>query len=197
MTEAFTIVPIVEGQGEMAAVPILLRNIASALAPERFVDIARPIRRPRSSLLKQGELERYVELAIRTHRGHGGVLVLIDADDDCAATLGPELQRRASAARPASPVGVVLAVKEYECWFIAAAASLAGHRGLPVDLEPPEDAEAIRDAKGWLKSRRTDGLSYGPTIDQPALTAIFDMAVARANAPSFDKLWREVERLLS
>ena len=88
----------------------------------------------------------------------------------------------------------MLAKAEYEAWFLAAAASIAGQRGLPEDLMPPADPEGIRGAKGWLKERRTDGLSYGETIDQPALTAVFDLDQARAGAPSFDKLWREVQR---
>ncbi len=196
MTETFTIVPIVEGEGEVSAVPILLRRMAPVIDPNRPISVAKPIRRPRGSLLKENELERYVELAARTHGGRGAVLVLLDADDDCAATLGPQLVARAKGSRPDSRVGVVLAVKEFECWFLAAAESIAGHRGLPADLRPPADPEAVRDAKGWLKHRRTDGLAYGPTVDQPALTAVFDMDAARSAAPSFDKLWREIEHLL-
>lgn len=196
MTEPLVLVPIVEGEGEKAAVPILLRRMVPEIEPGRAVTVSKPIRVARGSLLKEAELERYVDLAARTHGGDGAVLVLIDADDDCVARLGPALQARAEAARPDSPVAVVIAVKEYECWFLAAAASIGGSRGLPEDLAPPDDAEAVRDAKGWIKQHRTDGLSYGPTVDQPALTATFDMQAARSGAPSFDKLWREVARLL-
>jgi hypothetical protein len=91
----------------------------------------------------------------------------------------------------------VLAVKEFEAWFLAAAPSLAGKRGLPDNLEPPADPEQIRDAKGWLQKRRTDRLAYAPTVDQPALAAVVDLAQVRARSSSFDKLWREVERLLA
>lgn len=42
----------------------------------------------------------------------------------------------------------------------------------------------------------TEGRSYSPSADQPALTAVFDMEMARQNARSFDKLYREVESLL-
>ena len=197
MTDTFTIVPIVEGEGEVTAVPILLRRMAPEIDPTRAIAVAKPIRRPRGSLLKENELERYVDLATRTHGGYGAVLVLLDADDDCAATLGPELLARAQGSRPDSRISVVLAVKEFECWFLAAAESIAGRRGLPEDLTAPPDPESVRDAKGWLKHRRTDGLAYGPTVDQPALTDAFDMAAARAGAAPFDKLWREVEGLLT
>ncbi len=40
------------------------------------------------------------------------------------------------------------------------------------------------------------GRSYSPSTDQPALTAVFDMDVARKRAASFDKLYRAVESLL-
>lgn len=197
MTETFTIVPIVEGEGEVTAVPILLRRMVPAIDPTRAVTVAKPIRRPRGSLLKDSELERYVDLATRTHGGNGAVLVLLDADDDCAATMGPALLARAQGSRPDSRISVVLAVKEFECWFLAAARSIAGRRGLPDDLIPPTDPEGVRDAKGWLQHRRTDGLAYGPTVDQPALSAVFDMDLARSGAASFDKLWREVEAMLA
>jgi hypothetical protein len=41
----------------------------------------------------------------------------------------------------------------------------------------------------------TRELTYSETGDQPALTAVFDMDLAR-NAESFDKCWREIVRLL-
>jgi hypothetical protein len=93
------------------------------------------------------------------------------------------------------PIALVLAKREFEAWFLAASASLRGIRGLPRDLEPPPDPEAIRGAKEWLNSRMVPN-GYSPTADQPALTAQFDLASARS-APSFDKCWREVARLIA
>jgi hypothetical protein len=93
-------------------------------------------------------------------------------------------------------VSVVLPKREFEGWFLAAAASLGGRCGLPQDLVPPEDPEAIRDAKGWLTDRRTDGLSYQPTVDQASLGSVFDIEQARKAAPSFGRFCREVEKLL-
>jgi hypothetical protein len=85
-------------------------------------------------------------------------------------------------------------VREYEAWFLAAAESLRGRRGLPSDLEAPATPEAFRDAKGWLGDRMPRG--YSPTADQPALTDLFDLERAR-RSPSFDKLVRELTRLLT
>jgi hypothetical protein len=193
----FAVACIVEGHGELDAAPIVVRRIAALVDPLRYVNAVRPYRVPRGSVVKAGELERYVELAAREVGPHGAVLVLLDADKDCAARLGPELLARAKQQRPDMAVGVCLAVVEFEAWFLAAAVSLRGARGLPDDLEPPPNPEAVGGAKGWLRRHRTDGLSYSETVDQPALAHRFDLDAAKAAAPSFDKFWREVERLMA
>jgi hypothetical protein len=186
---------IVEGHGESEAVPILIRPIASSYAPSLTVQVARPLRVPKSKLLKQGELERSVELAARTVSGKGGIIVLLDSDDDCPAEFGPALLKRAQHTRGDLPLSVVLAKREYEAWFLAAADSLRGKRGLAGSIEPPPDAEAIGGAKKWLGDRMAAG-HYVETLDQPALTALFDLQAAR-KADSFDKCCREIVRLLN
>ncbi|HOZ49760.1 MAG TPA: hypothetical protein PK468_24370, partial [Candidatus Hydrogenedentes bacterium] len=110
----------------------------------------------------------------------------------CPASDGPVLLERARAARGDMPVAVILAKMEFGAWFLAAAESLRGKRGLPVDLEAPADPEAIRGAKGWL-SERMDG--YSETTDQPALAAQFNLEAARTS-DSFDKCFREIDRML-
>jgi Domain of unknown function (DUF4276) len=188
-----TIATIVEGQGEVAALPVLIRRIAAEVAPATYVDLPRPHRVKRGTLLATLGMERAVEaVAERDAR----VLVLLDADDDCPAALATELRARAYAARPDRISSVVVAKREFEAWFLAAAPSLRGCRGLAPNLTVPGDAEGPRDCKGWLSQRRTDGRGYRPAADQAALTAVFDMVLARKNASSFDKLWRDVERLL-
>jgi hypothetical protein len=143
--------------------------------------------------VKIGELERAVELAHRKLDGENGtVVVLIDADDDCPATLAPVLLARASGVRPGARVCVILAKHEYEAWLIAAAGSLSGRRGLPDPLQSPANPEAIGGAKGWLNERMARG--YSEVLDQPALTAVMDLTAAR-NADSFDKFCRDVVRL--
>ena len=191
------IVTIVEGDGEETALPILLHRIARHFLGR--YDLAFPPGRVhgRGKLTMAGGIENIIERTVISAHGADRFLVLIDADDDCPAQLGPDLQRRAAEARPDKRISVVLANREYEAWFLAAAPSLAGRRGLSLDLAAPAEPEKPRGCKEWLSERRTDGKSYRPTVDQAALTAVFDLALARANAPSFDKLCREVERLLA
>lgn len=176
--------------------PALLRRLVPYLEDGCWAEVNRPFRVSRGTLVKDGELVRYVELAARSLGENGAILVLLDGDDDCAATLGPALLARARTRRPDVPIGAVVAVREYEAWFLASAVSLRGRRGLQPHLEAPDAPESIRDAKGWLQDHRTDGLAYSPAVDQPALTALFDIDAARSAVPSFDKLCREVRRLV-
>lgn len=192
-----TIASIVEGDGEVEALPVLIRRIASVVTPEDPPRVERPIRVPRGRLLKAEELERAVKLAARRAGPGGRILVVFDADDDCPRELGTKVLGRATSARTDRHIRVVLAKREYEAWFLAAAESIAGRRELSADLVAPEVPEAIRDAKGWLSARMPRGRAYRETRDQAALSATFDLKQARRSAPSFAKLWRDVEALLA
>ncbi len=191
---AVTIASIVEGHGEKDGLPKVLYKIAHHhLIWDLLVPI--PFRVPRGNLIAPGGIEKAVGAGARRVPDAGGVLVLLDADDDCPAKLGPELMARAKTASPHKPVSVVLAKSEFESWFIAAAPSL-GQCGFPEGLNAPDNPESIRDAKGWLTKRRIDGHPYKPTVDQAILASAFDIGFARQKAPSFDKFCRDVEVLL-
>ena len=187
---------IVEGHGEVAAVPVLIRNVAHKLFPELQVSIPTPIRASRSKVVKDGELERRIALAAQKIGGRGGIFVVLDSDNVCPAELGPALLDRALQTRSDLPIAIVIAKNEFEAWFLAAAESLRGKRGLKDDIYSPNDPEAIRDAKGWLSEQMESNRKYRETRDQPALTALFDLERAR-QADSFDKCYREIVYLLN
>jgi hypothetical protein len=187
--------PIVEGHGEMQAVPVLLRRIQQVVRPDLALNVLRPWRIGRYKLIRDGEIERAVELVARRTLPPRAILILVDAEDDAPCILGPGLLHRATAARPDVPVSVVLARHEFESWFLAAMESLSGTRGLRPHLTTVDEPEAIRDAKGFLTDRMEGSRAYSPVLDQPALTAAFDMELARKRSDSFDKCWREVVRL--
>ena len=188
------IVAIVEGDGEVEAVPVLIRRIGQEVSPHSAPDVVKPIRVPRGRMLKAGELDRYVRLAGVRVGSEGRILILLDANGDCPAEHRTAILRRTRAVRSDLPIEVVLANREYESWFIAAVESLRGVRGISTDAEAPKNPESIQGAKEWLRSRMSG--SYRPTADQTALTARFDMALARRRSPSFDKMWRSVSLLL-
>ena len=186
----------------MEAVPVLIRRIGSEVSPHAPPTVLRPIQVHRQKVLKVGELERHVRLAARralagAGEGDGGrILILLDANGDCPAEIGPRILRRARAAGAGCRIEAVLARCEYEAWLIAAAESIAGARGILPDTSAPEDPESIRGAKEWLRGRMRGPHRYRPTADQAALTARFDMALARERSPSFDKMWRATTVLL-
>ncbi|MEV0592374.1 DUF4276 family protein [Nonomuraea cavernae] len=188
---------IVEGDGEVEALPILLRRVVAEISPERWVDVPKPWRLDRGCLMTVGGVEGSVNRLVCDVGTITGLLVLLDADDDCPADLGPRLLARAQAARPDVPVAVVLANREFEAWFLAAASSLRGCAGLAADLENPPDPEQPRGCKEWLSHRTINGRPYKPRSHQSSLAAQFDLRMARENAPSFDKFWRDVEYLIT
>jgi len=190
-----TIASIVEGDGEVTALPKLLHRIAGELGVS--LRTPTPQRVPRGKLTVIGGIERWVSTAAPRVVGGGGVLVLIDADDDCPAQLGPDLLSRARAARDDKRITVVLANREFEAWFLAAATSLAGQHGFPTDMHSHDKPEAPRDCKGWLTKQRPRGHPYKETVDQAPIASTFDLKMARENSPSFDKFYRDVAWLLA
>src|ERR1035438_1814520 len=127
---------IVEGQGDFNAAPVLLKRLVKFVNPDVYADVS-PFRVTRSKLVLLGELERAVERAGRGLRSPGAVLIVVDSDDDCPKELAPVLLDRATrSAGGRWPVGVVLAKREFESWFIAATESVAGYSRLRPDATP-------------------------------------------------------------
>ncbi|MCY4392930.1 MAG: DUF4276 family protein [Chloroflexi bacterium] len=141
------IVPIVEGEGEALALPSLIRRILDEMVAGEAVQVLKPLREKRGTLLRAGELERYTRLAVAKAKDDVRVLVLIDADDDCAARRGPELQRRVDSVAAGSGV---LAVREYENWLLADAAAFTRDSAFRDRISSPGNPENIQDAKRWL-----------------------------------------------
>jgi hypothetical protein len=190
------IASIVEGDGEVAAVPVLLRRHANRAGWSGRLLALPPIRQPASRLLKPGQLERIVELAIRKLGVPGGIFVLLDCDDACPAELGPRLLTRVLHASRGFPACLVLAHREYEAWFLGAASSIAGKRNLPDPLQPHPQPESVRGCKEWLSRQMPRGAAYNEVEDQPALTEEFDFDLAKSACSSFEKCDRELMGLL-
>ena len=186
---------VIEGHGEVDAVPLLMRRISNEICGAFHIQTTRPVRITKTTLLRPGELERALRLAQLAGGPGCPIIVMLDADDDCPAVLGPSLTTRALPTVRGRGVTVVLPKHEFESWFLAAAKSLAGKRGLREDLVPPEKPEEIRGAKEWLSRNMIAGRIYSPTIDQAALVADMDLTAART-CQSFDRFVREMRRLI-
>lgn len=87
-----------EGHGEVAAVPILIRRIANQVAPTVPLEVLRPIRIKRQRLLKAGELERAMELAAR-QVGSGGAICCCSTPTVIARNTLPHRSSNAPARR--------------------------------------------------------------------------------------------------
>ena len=194
-----SIYPIVEGHGEVAAVPILLRRFAYEVFKLYEFNALQPHRLPRGRVFAERHLEKAVTLGrlkLDQYDGSQAILIIADADKDCPAEKAPILLERSIAVANPIPISVVFAKKEYESWFLAAIHSLRGRGRVADHATAPVDPEAIGDAKGYLQRHcMVPGATYSPTVDQPALTDRFSFEEARRACPSFDKLWRDLEAL--
>jgi hypothetical protein len=184
-----TVVPIVEGDGEVSAVPVLLRRLRDALTSDQAIIVAPPLRVHRDRFLnRDAEFRRMVLLAAGKAGSRGWVLILLDADDDCPAEAAAQIRARAATIAPHRLISVVLANREFEAWFLASASTLNGRRGLSVlEEEIPPEPDTVRGAKEWISRRIKDG-RYRETTDQPAFSALIDIDLAHARSRSFRKL---------
>jgi hypothetical protein len=205
------VAPIVEGETEEGCIKIILSRIwreLLAAADREELCVLEPNPAHRSALVRNDHpaLSEKVEQSFRRLRSRlrqpgvdrGFLLLLIDADDDCPAKLAPKLLERARAARTDADIVCVLAKRELENWFKAAAESLAGVSGLPDDLSVPANPE---DGSGdtWLTrqmQRRNPRRKYTKPGDAVELARRMDLRQCRAHSPSFDKLCRELEARL-
>jgi hypothetical protein len=183
---------IVEGKGEVKALPVLVRRILTANFPEVELDLPEPFLLKRGLMTKQEELSRAVEAMARTVGPGEPVLIVLDADTDSGCLLAPKILEMATLARNDRLVGVVVAVREYEAWLLAGLAPLAGRFGLEPSLPGVENAESLPNPKAWLRRHMA---VYSETVDQAILTRHFDISLAQRSY-SFDKLVRELTRIL-
>lgn len=185
--------PVVEGHGEVAAVPVLLRRLIDE-AEGWEVGVARPIRRTRRELATEQGVARAVRLA-RARPDCGGILLLFDSDDDCPAELGPRVQAWASAASASMPCAVCMAHREYEAWFLATADSLRDHRAMSTDATAHPNPEGPRGAKEELEQRMAVD-DYKESVHQAAFSKRMCLGDAFRRCRSFRKLVSSFGKLM-
>jgi len=188
------LVPIVEGDGEVTAVPALLRKILWQI-PRYDIQVTRPkSANGRGNLTKEGGLEKFIRYSWK-ERDCGAILVLIDADKECPVTLARDLTRRVEAIGVLFPVVIVVAKRMYETWFVASIATIAGHLDLPEDLTPPPNPEEVPNPKAWIENHFPAGRAYKETQDQEAMTNLLDITLA-SSARSFQRMLNAIDQAL-
>mgnify|MGYP003589878259 CR=1 FL=1 len=174
---------VVEGPGDLKALPIVLRKHLQATGEFRDV-LGKPVpANGRSKALVPRGLEGYVATAA-LRPGCVGVLVVLDGEGDCVAHLGPELLARSAEDSPV-PVSVALADRDFEDWIYASAETLG------IGIEPYNPARKGQAAiKAALKPR-----AYVKPVFQPRLAARIDFTLATARNPSFARLLDRFDQL--
>ena len=192
-----TIALIVEGHGEVAAIRPLINNIITSRNGIVYPTVMQPYRKSWGALVnRSGDLERCADIVLREGGPGSRLLVLIDADGSCPASLGPTLLERLVLRFPGRLVSVSLADWEYESWFIASAESIAEHVGVAVGTEVPDNIEEIQNPKAWLE-RNILNRRYRETADQASFSSVIDVPLARQRSQSFNRFCLELERLLA
>lgn len=179
------------------AAPILLRKILGETLGRYDVGVLKP--RPtggKGSMKKR--LENFIKYAQFTPNCHA-VLILFDADTECALTQVEAFTQRCGILGSEIPIAIVCAVSEYESWFLASLDSLKleGRTMIPEDANFLGNCEGIQDPKGWINHYLPHGRKYKETKDQASLTSFVDIAQAGANSRSFTRLTHAVAELVS
>lgn len=186
--------PIVEGHGEVEAVPVLLRRLL-AEARCQHIAVGRPIRRTQSQFRGKEGIQGGVRLALLQPEC-AAVVILFDGEDDCPKELAAQVRAWTREVARGTPCDVVVAYREYLTWFLAALESLRGQYGIARDAESPANPESKRDAKSALEEFMPTDRAYSETGDQPGMSTNFDMALAHRRNRSFRKLVKAVGDLL-
>jgi hypothetical protein len=208
----------VEGEGDRAALPVLVKRLLTEIGAwsDLFLD-TQPFVVGNVADLTANEGRDWMRLlsAARSRPKLGAVLLVQDGDlgrirgeDFCAVTFGSRLARwaRLAGAGTGFSVATVFACQEYESWMLACADRLAGLQlpdgrpGIrPGTTAPGGDLEqAPRNAKGWLDQRIDAG--YKPTRDQSSLTELMVEhldAVRARSLRSFRRLENALAQLLN
>jgi hypothetical protein len=206
----------VEGDGDIRAVPLIVKRLLSQYVLWDSVQLdENPFRiggveRISGKQEHQKNWLRHLRSALKRHEV-GGVLVVLDGDAKfweggpfCAAKAAQALVERAkeTGAGKTYSLGIAFACREFETWFLAGIKSLAGKRlsdGRPgVQLDPPEWAGDLekepRGAKEALRKTMPNG--YKETLDQIELTKLLDLdQVRRRGLKSFARLERAIKQL--
>ena len=196
-TKPLIIVPVVEGQGDRCSVPGLLYRVLQHFDRD---DIQ--VRKPKTAKGKGNLLrdyEKYVRYAAM-EPGCAGILVLLDADDQCPVEEVHKLTERTKALNLQQSVRIVYANREYETWILANIDSEQGEGirarlGIDGSASYQGDVDSIH-AKSWLKGKMPRGRSYKETSDQRSLTAFIDIEHTRRRSRSFRRFCHAVEELV-
>jgi hypothetical protein len=189
------LLPIVEGHGDLEAVPLLVRRVLHELHGRFDVEVLSAQRRGEWPRVKQ-DFERF----FRSARLENAPILWV-LDFDCADCIDHEKERGwglAEAARldPTGLVEIVFLVKEFESLFLWEARPLRDGFGEQIgDDALPAAPEEVRDAKGFVSNLLPKGRAYKPTTDQARIAQRLDLQVLQRRSPSFQRFESAIRAL--
>lgn len=200
----YKIVPIVEGEGDVKAFPILLRKLIHEKFDRYDFEVMQPLNtHTKFNIVKQRGLEKFVQhaenkLECDKTSEYGGIVILLDADKDCPKKLAIGLAKRISTKYPTV---VVVANKDYEAWFLPFISTMAGQKIsgrllIKAGLSSIETTDGQK-GKSWIEANDDLSSPYNEPDDQPPLTELIDISnAALKKMRSFKRLEDAIEELI-
>ncbi len=193
-----TIIPVVEGPGDLVALPQLAGRILQQMQTPPGIIVAQGksrvvMTKGRSNL--EANPEKFLKHA-QNKPDCGAILVLLDADNDCPVTEFQDMSKRCGRSGVTVPVQVVYAHPEYETWFLASLNTIRGLHGIPESATFIGEAEYITDPKKWLSDQMPTGRVYKETTHQAPLSSAINLSLAYENSRSFRRLSHALEQLV-
>lgn len=186
---------IVEGDGDITAVPNLIRHTAASHGLFQIQIVGRPLRAGNiANLMRAGEYERFVRIASK--RDNDVILLLCDADDRCPVDLINEMHSRSEiiSGEVQKRIGICFFKPEFEVLFLHDIHNIA-HRCPQFGINPDKlyvlDFEGVRDSKGRLKEI-CSRVRYKETRDQEKLVYALDTH----NLPARSRCFRHFIEML-
>ena len=179
---------IVEGDGDMKAVPVLVRRI---LEHHNIFDIV-----PSSDVHKRGDIpkvkRRFSDYFQAATLENNPVLCVLDFD--CEKCFDVEAEESAfcslaGSIRPGYPFAACFIVKEFESLFLWDRVTV--RKVLPNRQAKyifPADPETIRGAKEELSRGQASGWSYKPTVHQAKIAGQINLDLLKEKSPSYRRL---------
>lgn len=191
------LIALVEGPGDMTAVPVLLRKLFQQNNIFNWMP-GDPMRVGELSALKK-RLRNFAE-ALRIKMNEGkchGVLVLLDMEDGCPRDEAWALAAEFATFGLPCPVAVVFAHREYEEWLVASLPTIAPHVAcFPDTLARDYPIEGKRGVKEWLTRQMPAGTIYKETTDQASFTAHLNTDLA-LECRSFQRLTKAIDEIIA
>lgn len=184
------IILLVEGHGDIIAVPRLLHNIMKCLKIYDVDTDRRPMKVGEiAKLQSDGVLEKFIRYACM--KDGDLILLIVDCDDDCPVDVARDFLNRIKSMGGAvsKKIGVVFFKKEFESLFLFSIEALAAATpefGWDLeDFDVDRDMEEIRDAKGQLRRLMKGGKTYKETTDQTQFIKALNFDRLRERSRSF------------